>query len=300
MDKYRRLRKPAEKTAPFEVRVTGQTLLRNSLGYVAHLFEDKNEKVVIKGMGFVISKAISLATLIRRRFKGLHQLVDFGTLEIVDEYDPIEEGLDHVVVKKKVANVAITLSLAPLDKNHPGYAAPLPDSEVSEYEPFGGRSEGFRSRGFRGRGFRGRRPRREGYEGGYYGEDYPAEGEEEGYGTSRGRGRGRGRFGPRGPRRYRAPRSDRGYYEDSGYGRSEEGGHRYEGRGYEGHEEGEHEYGRRPRRSSRYGGPRGGRRYEGEGYGRREEGQSYGRHYEDEGYGQPRRRGRRGPRPYYE
>lgn len=245
MEKYRRLQKKPEKTEPFEVRVTSNTFLRSSLAYVARLFDDKNEKVVIKGMGFVISKALSLATLVRHRFVGLHQTIDFGTLEIMDEYVPVEEGLDNVTLKKKVPNVVITLSFKGLDKAHPGYSAPLPESEITPYEPFGARRGGFRREGERPRrragGF-GRGPRR----------SRPAErfeeDEEYDYGRGRSRGRPRRYGGPRRPPRY----DNRAYEREEHYDREEN---------YE-KDEGEYRYSSRPRRSRNWRGPRRAPRYD--------------------------------------
>ena len=289
MDKYRRIKKEPDKTEAFEVRVTNDTLLRSSLAYVARLFDEKHEKVIIKGMGFVISKALSLATLVRHRFLGLHQIVDFGTLEIVDEYFPIEEGLDNVVVKKKVPNIVITLSFKQLEQTHPGYSAPLPKDDVQPYEPFGMRRGGFRDGyrgGYRG-GFRGSRRRgRPSRRGSYEERDYEERGYDEQERPRARRGwRGRGRF----PRRYsdqpRPPRfnnreherEDR-YEEESAPYEQERGPRRYSNRPrpprsnnreyeredrYE-EEPAPYEQERRPRRPRSYGGPRRAPRYGGD------------------------------------
>jgi DNA-binding protein len=229
MEKYRRVLKPRDKAPSTEIRVTANTMMRSYLGYIASLFEQKNEKVTIKGTGFAISKAISLATLVRHKFKGLHQIVDIGSMEMVDEYEPTEEGLDNVTLKRKVALVTITLSLKELDTAHTGYSAPLPESEVTQYEPFGtgsyeGRGRGRGERRGRGRGrggFRGRRRGFRGYRGGY--QEEQEEQEEAPYRRSRGRGRG---FGMR---RSRGFGMDRGY--ERGRGRGFRGGFRGRFRG---------------------------------------------------------------------
>ena len=101
MFKYRRVYKEKDKAKPNEIRVTANTMLRSYLGYVANLLETlakekKEETIVIKGTGYVISKAISLATLIRHRFKGLKQIVDIGTMDMVDEYEPMEEEINEI------------------------------------------------------------------------------------------------------------------------------------------------------------------------------------------------------------
>ena len=166
-----------------EVRVTSSTFVRTYLAYIARLFDEKHDKVVIKAMGNAIPRAVSLAMLVRHRFKGLHQIVEISTTEFSDN--------DRV---RRVGLVTITLSKKELDKNHIGYSAPLPDSEVTDYKPFvpgqpketkpgenptetpAGPRRGFRSRGrgmrggrFGGRGMRGgpRGGRRGGYDEGY-------------------------------------------------------------------------------------------------------------------------------------
>lgn len=217
-----------------EVRVTSSTFVRTYLAYIARLFDEKHEKVLIKAMGNAVPRAVSLAMLVRHRFKGLHQIVEISTTEFTEQ--------ERV---RRVGLITITLSKKELDKNHIGYSAPLPDSEVTEYQPFvpgqpreakaGETAEaprrGFRSRGrgmrggrFGGRGMRGGRGFGRGMRGGRggFGGDYeegysyggyserPAGGygERRGYGERpaggfRGRGFGRGRGAPRGaPRDY--------------------------------------------------------------------------------------------------
>ena len=44
------------------------------------------------------------------------------TIQIVDEYEPLEEGLDKVIIERNLAVLEIILSTKePLDKNHVGY-----------------------------------------------------------------------------------------------------------------------------------------------------------------------------------
>eukprot|EP00438_Fugacium_kawagutii_P033886 Skav219428 [mRNA] locus=scaffold571:406837:413131:- [translate_table: standard] len=46
-------------------------------------------KVIVQATGNALTKAV-----IKRRFKGLHQITELKTVEITDEYEPLEEGLD--------------------------------------------------------------------------------------------------------------------------------------------------------------------------------------------------------------
>jgi DNA-binding protein len=89
--------------------VTSATYARTYLAYIARLFQEKHEKIVIRGMGNVVPKCISLAMLVRRRFKGLHQIVEISTNELKDN--------DRV---RKLPLITITLSMKELDKTNIG------------------------------------------------------------------------------------------------------------------------------------------------------------------------------------
>ena len=138
MDKYRRKEKTKEKTPKNEIRVTSTTLISNYLRYINTLFTDKKlETIIIKSTGNAIGKAVNLAEVARRRFKGIHQIAEISTIEIEDEYEPIEEGLDVVKLKRRLTTLNITLTKKePANKNLPGYMPPLPESEVQEYKEF--------------------------------------------------------------------------------------------------------------------------------------------------------------------
>ena len=107
-----------------EIRVRSETYTRTYLAYIARLFEEKHEEIIIRGTGFAIPKAVGLAMLVRKRFKGLHQIVSTGINEFNDRD-----------FSRKVGLITITLSKKPLDIKNIGYSAPLPDSEVTEYQP---------------------------------------------------------------------------------------------------------------------------------------------------------------------
>lgn len=203
MEKYRKIIREKEPIGSDEIRITAAGSVFRYVDYAKSLFDEKQKKkVTIKATGNAISKAVSLAEIIKRSFKGLHQLTLCGSTTIKDHYEPTEEGLDPVTEERVVSFIEITLSLDPLDQSHPGYQPPLDDSVVDEFDLDKARISrgGFRGgRGFRGRfpprgGFRGGRGRGRGGYGGDYGEgDYGHE--DDGY---RGRGRGRGRGRPRG------------------------------------------------------------------------------------------------------
>ena len=85
---------------------------------------------MLKAAGNAISKVIPTVELIKHRIEGLHSITHITTLEIKDEYEPIEEGLDHLTFSRKVTMLEITLSKKELDKKHPGYQPPIDASEV--------------------------------------------------------------------------------------------------------------------------------------------------------------------------
>ena len=84
-------------------------------------------------MGEAIYKIITIAELVRLRVKGLHQVNDIFCREFIDEYEPLEEGLDHLKFKRKVACFQIILfkDEQKVDKHFYGYQEMLPDKEVN-------------------------------------------------------------------------------------------------------------------------------------------------------------------------
>jgi DNA-binding protein Alba len=137
MDKSRKVIKPKNDTEvkdEAEIRVTA---LGNVSAYVSRAAKFYNElnkdEVIITGTGDAISKAVQLAEVVKRRFKGLHQITKLGTQEIVDEYELLEEGLDKVIDPHNVSFVEIKLSKKELDTSSKGYQPPIDESEVKEY-----------------------------------------------------------------------------------------------------------------------------------------------------------------------
>lgn len=235
MFKYRKVETHPEKSADNEVRVSNAKSVRAYLTYVHGLFEEKKlDTIILRGTGYVIHKCLAVADLVRRRIKDLAQIVEFGTLEMSDMYEPLEEGLDKVTLKRKIPFITIKLSQKPLDKAHPGYSDPLPASEVTPFTPYAGPMGGDREGEEHGRGR-------------YGGRGFGGRGRRGGFGFRGGRGGRRGGF--------------RGRYGQGEGGRYRGGFEGQEPR--EGGEEGPRDFGefRPPRRfGPRRGGPRGGRR----------------------------------------
>lgn len=108
-------------------------------------------------MGRAINKAVTIAEIVKRKLP-LHQWNCMGSVEMVDVYEPLEEGLDIVQSRRYVSCLTITLSLSltdpatacaaakasasgnnkvaaedeeeVLDSKHSGYQPPLPVEEM--------------------------------------------------------------------------------------------------------------------------------------------------------------------------
>lgn len=96
--------------------------------------DGENDTVVIKGVSNAVQSAVNLAELIKHRVKGLHQINKISNITIVDEFEPLVEGLDHLKFSRVVTMLQITLTKADIvDKSDIGYQPPIPESEVQEY-----------------------------------------------------------------------------------------------------------------------------------------------------------------------
>jgi hypothetical protein len=77
-----------------------------------------------------MENCVKLAELIKHRVPGLFQLNSISTIEIKDEYEPLEEGLDFLSFSRYSTMLSITLSLQQLDTRNFGYQDPIPLEEV--------------------------------------------------------------------------------------------------------------------------------------------------------------------------
>jgi Alba len=92
-------------------------------------------------MGRAINKAVTIAEILKRKM-ALHQVNDLQSVEMIDVYEPVEEGLDVVTSRRYVSCIKITLSVnlsdfaaAPPTMDitlHSGYQPPLPDDEMHQ------------------------------------------------------------------------------------------------------------------------------------------------------------------------
>ncbi len=68
-----------------------------------------------------MESVVRLAELVKHRVKGLHQITKVTSIAITDEYEPLEEGLDHLSFTRNLPALIITLSLEELDASTLGY-----------------------------------------------------------------------------------------------------------------------------------------------------------------------------------
>merc|ERR1712039_1040707 len=119
-----------------EIRVTAAGSVSAYISRAAKLFNEMEKSyLTITATGNALTKAVTSAEVIKRRFKGLHQITKLSTQEIVDEYEPLEEGLDKVTDTRSVPCVEIKLSKEPLDKADAGYQEPIDESLVEVGDP---------------------------------------------------------------------------------------------------------------------------------------------------------------------
>jgi len=114
-----------------EVKITQQGKPRNYISYAINLFEKGASEITLKAMGRAINKAVTIAEILKRKLP-LHQVTTLTSSEIIDVFEPLEEGLDIVESKRNVSCMTIALSKtgAGMDFNHIGYQPPLSNEEI--------------------------------------------------------------------------------------------------------------------------------------------------------------------------
>merc|ERR1739848_898507 len=161
--------------------------------YAAKLFNEKAmDNLTIKATGTALATAVTIAEIIKRRYKGLHQVTRIGATLITDEYEPLEEGLDPVQDVRQVSFIEIELSKKKLNTKDKGYHPPFPESQVQEFSP----EEMARGRGGRRKG-RGRGSQSSGRSGSSSPErrNKGRKGKGKGKGKDKGKGKGKGSKG---------------------------------------------------------------------------------------------------------
>lgn len=133
MEKYRKGKNVEEEmTLPTDVpenalwlRVRGGTKINAVLEPGLRQLND-GRCVVWSGSGAATRKAVSCAELCKQRCssQGLHQVTRLAWLRCDEHWEPLVEGLDELVVRRRVPVVHLLLSPSQLDSHLSGYQPP--------------------------------------------------------------------------------------------------------------------------------------------------------------------------------
>lgn len=119
-----------DEVLPNEIRITQQGKPRNYISYAMTLFAKGADRITLKAMGRACNKAVTIAEILKRK-SPLHQITALSSCELIDVYEPLEEGLDRVESQRFVSCMTITLSNDPIDTTNKGYQPPLPMEEIN-------------------------------------------------------------------------------------------------------------------------------------------------------------------------
>ena len=132
MHNYHLLPKKQEQAAENEIRVKSQARPFVYAAYAGKLlFEKKHDKIFLLATGQATSKVIQAVEYIRKRVKDLHVAYEIECTEFIDEYAPLQEGLENVQITRSVPTLKANLTLfkPELINKLPGYMAPVPHAQ---------------------------------------------------------------------------------------------------------------------------------------------------------------------------
>lgn len=96
--------------------------MRNLLGYAINEFNSDTYKAIVwSGSGNAVSKTISCAEIIKRRYKEIYQINKICYRRNEEHWEPLMKDLDPLVVVREVPTIHILLSKEPLNESEPGY-----------------------------------------------------------------------------------------------------------------------------------------------------------------------------------
>ncbi|EDO07749.1 Alba family protein [Babesia bovis T2Bo] len=121
--------KPA---SPGEIRVTSVGLVYGYVNYARKLIDGGEPVVTLRGTGRAMSNVVETAEILRRAYKGMHQLTLLDTQDNLAS-DQDAEGKDS---RRPVCFLTIKLTLDPqhIDTSAPGYQKPLDDEQLKEVD----------------------------------------------------------------------------------------------------------------------------------------------------------------------
>nr|CAD7587674.1 unnamed protein product [Timema genevievae] len=108
--------------------------MRSVLGFAMKSFKDER-CIVWSGSGPAISKTISCAEIMKRRYKNTHQITKIGYRKVEEFWEPQIEDLDPLVVVREIPIIHILLSKDELNSEEPGYVHVLESVAVEDSKP---------------------------------------------------------------------------------------------------------------------------------------------------------------------
>jgi len=99
--------------------VTGSTRVRTDVGNMSRLLRDEGA-IVVGGCGPNTEKVVTLAEIIKRRNKHVHQVTKVGEKSVREFWEPKTEDLDPLVVTRLVPTVHILLAIRRDDEQKQG------------------------------------------------------------------------------------------------------------------------------------------------------------------------------------
>lgn len=108
---------------------------RGYIAYAMNLFEGGAKTIMLKAMGRAINKAVTIAEILKRKIP-LYQVNRLTASEIIEVFEPLEEGLDVIESKRYVSCMIIQLSISKegIDEKDIGFQPPLSNLELQDYE----------------------------------------------------------------------------------------------------------------------------------------------------------------------
>nr|CAD7432376.1 unnamed protein product [Timema monikensis] len=114
--------------------VSAGSKMRSVLGFAMKSFKDER-CIVWTGSGPAISKTISCAEIMKRRYRNTHQITKIGYRKVEEFWEPQIEDLDPLVVVREIPIIHILLSKDELNSEEPGYVLVLESVAVEGSYP---------------------------------------------------------------------------------------------------------------------------------------------------------------------
>jgi len=109
------------------MKVSSGSKIKNLMGYALKKYKEPEVKQVTwNGSGLAVTKAISCAEIMKRKFKDIHQVNKVRYQRVEEYWEPKIPDLERLKVNRDIPAITILLSKEPLDESTPGYQAPGP------------------------------------------------------------------------------------------------------------------------------------------------------------------------------